>query len=80
MRRKFIISYLNLDPGLGTRKTFRKKSCARGYHTCIYKEQWDAVIGEELACQHELGNAPMLKILHVFSFCHSRVSTKIILC
>ena len=35
-------------------ETFQKESCVRGYH--IYKELWDAVVGEELECQRERGN------------------------
>ena len=34
---------------------FRKESCVRGYH--IYRELWEAAIGEDLACQRERGNA-----------------------
>ena len=34
---------------------FRKESCVRGYH--IYRELWEAAIGENLACQRECGNA-----------------------
>ncbi len=30
-------------------------SCLRGYH--IYRELWEAAIGEDLACQRECGNA-----------------------
>ena len=52
-------------------ETFRKESWARGYH--IYKEQWDAAIGEELECQHECGNAVTLK---TFCVCRSRVLMK----
>jgi len=33
---------------------FRKESCVRGYH--IYRELWEAAIGEDLACQRECGN------------------------
>ena len=33
-----------------------------------YRGQWDAVIGEELECQHEHGDAATLKIFHVFNF------------
>ena len=36
-------------------ETFQKESCIRGYH--IYRELWDAVVGEELECQRERGNA-----------------------
>ena len=36
-------------------ETFQKESCVRGYH--IYRELWDAVVGEELECQREHGNA-----------------------
>ena len=36
-------------------ETFRQESCVRGYH--IYKEHWEAAIGEELQCQRERGNA-----------------------
>ena len=36
-------------------ETFQKESCVRGYH--IYRELWDAVVGEELECQRERGNA-----------------------
>ena len=35
--------------------TFQKESCIRGYH--IYRELWDAVVGEELECQREHSNA-----------------------
>ena len=31
-----------------------RNSCVRGYH--IYKNVWDAVIGEELQCERELAN------------------------
>ena len=31
-----------------------RNSCVRGYH--IYKNIWDAVIGEELQCERELDN------------------------
>ena len=30
------------------------ESCVRGYH--IYKDIWEASVGEELPCQHESGN------------------------
>ena len=49
--------YPDLDPGLAMRntwaelskmETFRKESCVREYH--IYKEQWEAAIGEEPQC------------------------------
>ena len=33
----------------------RKESRVRGYH--IYRELWEAAIGEDLACQRERGNA-----------------------
>ena len=36
-------------------ETFQKESCVRGYHR--YRELWDAVVGEELGCQRERGNA-----------------------
>ena len=36
-------------------ETFQKESCVRGYH--IYRELWDAVVGEELECQQEHFNA-----------------------
>ena len=36
-------------------ESFRKESCVRGYH--IYRELWEAAIGEDLACQRERGNA-----------------------
>ena len=32
-----------------------KESCVRGYH--IYKDIWNAVFGEELQCQREIGNS-----------------------
>ena len=35
-------------------ETFQKESCIRGYH--IYRERWDAVVGEKLECQRERGN------------------------
>ena len=35
-------------------ETFQKESCVRGYH--IYRETWDAAVGEELECQRERGN------------------------
>ena len=31
-------------------ETFKMESCVRGYH--IYKEIWEAVVCEELQCQH----------------------------
>ena len=31
-----------------------RHSCVNGYH--IYKNVWDAVIGEELQCERELDN------------------------
>lgn len=31
-----------------------RNSCVRGYH--VYKNIWDAVIGEELQCERELDN------------------------
>ena len=34
---------------------FRKESCVRGYY--IYRELWEAAIGEDLVCQRECGNA-----------------------
>ncbi len=34
---------------------FRKESCVREYH--IYRELWEAAIGEDLACQRECRNA-----------------------
>ena len=36
---------------------FEKESCVRGYHAGTY--WWEAVIGEELECQRERGNAQM---------------------
>ena len=30
-------------------------SCVRGYH--VYKDVWNAVLGEELLCQRETGNS-----------------------
>ena len=35
--------------------TFTVESCARGYH--IYKDIWDATIGEELQCTRESNNS-----------------------
>ena len=32
----------------------RIESCIRGYH--IYKEVWEAVVGEELECKRECDN------------------------
>ena len=29
-------------------------NCGRGYH--VYKEVWDALVGEELPCRRDLGN------------------------
>ena len=34
--------------------TFQMFSCVRGYH--IYKELWEAVVGEKLGCQQERDN------------------------
>ena len=34
-------------------ETFQKDSCVRGCH--IYRELWDAAIGEELECQQKCG-------------------------
>ena len=34
---------------------FRKESCVRGYH--VYKDIWNAALGEELQCQRERGNS-----------------------
>ena len=34
----------------------------------LYKEQWDAVIGDEMECQHERRNAVTLKIFRVLLF------------
>ena len=34
---------------------FQKESCVRGYH--VYKDVWNAVLGEELLCQREAGNS-----------------------
>ena len=36
-------------------ESFRKESSVSGYH--IYRELWEAAIGEDLACQRECGNA-----------------------
>ncbi len=33
---------------------FTFKSCVRGYH--VYKDIWEASVGEELPCQRENGN------------------------
>ena len=35
-------------------ETFQMESCVRGYH--IYKELWEATIGENLECQRERDN------------------------
>ena len=35
-------------------ETIEKECCVRGYH--VYKNIWDASIGEELACQREPSN------------------------
>jgi len=45
-------------------ETFQKESCVRGYH--IYRELWDAVVGEELECQRERGNATDMYAAAVF--------------
>ena len=37
------------------RKENGEESCVRVYH--IYRELWEAAIGEDLACQWERGNA-----------------------
>ena len=34
---------------------FQKESCVRDYH--IYKDIWNAALGEELQCQRETGNS-----------------------
>ena len=34
---------------------FQKESCVRGYH--VYKDIWNAALGEELQCQRERGNS-----------------------
>ena len=36
-------------------ETFEMESCVRGYH--IYKEIWEAVVGEELQCQRDRVNS-----------------------
>ena len=33
---------------------FERDSCIRGYH--VYKEIWQAAVGEELECDREHGN------------------------
>ena len=35
-------------------ETFQKESRVRGYH--VYKEHWEAAVGEELECQRERRN------------------------
>ena len=35
-------------------ETCERNSCVRGYH--VYKDIWDAVIGEELVCEREPDN------------------------
>ena len=35
-------------------ETFKRKCCSRGYH--VYKEVWEAVVGESLVCKRELEN------------------------
>ena len=34
---------------------FQKESCVNGYH--VYKDIWNAALGEELQCQRERGNS-----------------------
>ena len=34
---------------------FQKESCVRGYH--LYKDVWNAVLGEELLCRRGAGNS-----------------------
>ena len=48
-------------------ETFQKESCVRGYH--IYRELWDAVVGEELECQRERGNATDMYAVAVIKDC-----------
>ena len=31
------------------------ESCVRGYH--VYKDIWEARVGEELSCEREIGNS-----------------------
>ena len=35
-------------------ETFQMESCVRGYH--VYKDLWEAVVGERLECQRERDN------------------------
>ena len=35
-------------------ETFQMESCVRGYH--VYKDLWEAVVGERLECQREHDN------------------------
>ena len=37
-----------------SRATFTVESCVRGYH--VYKDIWDATVGEELECARESDN------------------------
>ena len=43
-----------LTMAASSRATFTLKSCVRGYH--VYKDIWDATIGEELECARESEN------------------------
>ena len=35
-------------------KELERRSCIRGYH--VYKDKWDPVVGEVLACKRESSN------------------------
>ena len=49
--RSFVCEY----PGKNKKMEYQKASCVRGYH--VYRDIWEAVIGEVLQCERERTNA-----------------------